>query len=82
MKKVSDEDFVVAWVTADTLQNVINATGLTKQGCAYRVKKLRELGVQLMDLPGINKKEQHVKYLNRLVTKYSRRDRNGNIRIQ
>lgn len=80
-QKVSDSDFVVAWVTADTLDDVIAATGLTIAGCRYRAKKLRERGVRLMELAGISREQEKVKELNRLVDKYSRRDKHGNIRI-
>lgn len=79
--KVDDNDFVVAWVTADTIEDVMKATGLTKAGCQYRSKALRTRGVRLMDLQGISAEEHKIKDLNKLVEKYSRRDKHGNIRI-
>ena len=80
-QKVSDSDFVVCWVTADTIEDVVKGTGLTRAGCRYRARVLRERGVRLMDLKGISDKEQKVKDLNGLVEKYSRRDKNGEIRL-
>lgn len=82
MRKVSDQDFVVCWVTADTKEDVIKGTGLTRAGVNYRVKKLRDRGVRLMDLPEVSLEEAKVSELNKLVDKYSRKDKNGFNRIR
>ncbi len=75
--KVDNRDFVVSWVTADNVDDVVKATGMTKEAIRERVKSLRKRGVQLRELPNVAKKEQEVKELNQLVTKYSPRDKSG-----
>lgn len=45
--KVPHEDFVVAWATSYTLDEVANTTGLSKAACQQRGHQLRKKGVKL-----------------------------------
>lgn len=48
--KVSHEDFVVAYATSDTLEDVMRQTGMNKAAIWGRVKALKEKGVQFPKL--------------------------------
>lgn len=68
--RVSDRDFVVCWATAESIDDVIKGTGLSKDGIKYRAKVLRERGVQLHKLPLHKTPGQEVEELNKLFVKH------------
>lgn len=67
--KVSDRDFVVCWATAQSVDEVMKATGLGKEGVKYRAKALRDRGVQLHKLPQ-HSEDANVDELNKLFVKH------------
>lgn len=71
--KVSHEDFVVAWMTSATVEDVIKDTGMNKAAVYQRAKLLRDKGVQLKKLnrPGRLDPLQ-IAQLNSLVRKYEK----------
>lgn len=70
-QKVTHEDFVVAYATAHTLEDVIKTTGMNKAAIWGRVKALREKGV---NFPKLNQQsvidELRVAQLNSLIKKH------------
>lgn len=71
--KVTPEDFVVAWMTSTSLEEVAQTTGLGKNACKQRAKRLRELGVKLkfMDRHPRAYDRLRISQLNSLVNKYT-----------
>lgn len=72
--KVSHEDFVVAWVTSNTIEDVMSATDMTKAAIAGRAQMLRKAGVSL---PRMNRTSNmmtplRVAQLNSLIKKHKR----------
>lgn len=75
-RNVSAEDFVVAWVTADTVRDVAIATGLTVAAVYSRSNSMRKHGVDLPQFkrPGRNLYTgKRVTELNALIRKYTKR---------
>lgn len=70
--KVSHEDFVVAWCTSETVDDVVKETGMTKVGVLGRAKVLRQAGVNLPKLKRPSKLTDRlfVAQLNSLVNKH------------
>jgi biotin operon repressor len=69
--KVSHRDFVVAYASSRTLDDVIKNTGMTKAAIWGRVKALREKGVRFPKLdqtPMLD--ELEIAQLNSLIKKY------------
>ena len=64
--RLSDDEFVEAYVKADSVDEVIESTGMTYGSISQKAKKLRDLGV---DLPKFKRqaKEVDVVGLNRLI---------------
>lgn len=71
--KISHEDFVVAWCTSETLDEVVKETGMSKVGVQGRAKALREAGVLLPKLrsPSGLRDRLFVAQLNSLVNKHT-----------
>ena len=72
---MSDEDFVVAYMTCETAKEVADATGYTAANVHWRSKRLRQAGVnlpKLKDARGRQKKDTDVIGLNDLVKKYAK----------
>lgn len=73
MKKVSDEDFVVAYVTGGSMTGVVSALGMTPQGIRCRAKRLRKAGVllpELKDMRGKYERGTDIQGLNELIKKH------------
>lgn len=74
--KVENRDFVVAYATAWTVEDVVKATGMNKPAIYARAKFLRDKGVKLPKLqlkPPVDNLE--VAQLNSLVKKHDIRAR-------
>jgi hypothetical protein len=57
LKKVDNRQFIEAWQTSETVQQVCDTTGL-KKGSAYsRAFRLRQLGVNLKKMTTKNQRE-------------------------
>lgn len=69
--KVSHEDFVVAWATSRTLDDVVKSTEMTKAAVQGRASMLRKKGVKLprLNFPTVLD-DLKVAQLNSLVKKY------------
>jgi len=71
--RVTNEDFVVAYVTSESTQQVAEALGVSKSAVGYRAKRLRKNGVNLpkfQDLRGRAAPDIDVLGLNELVKKH------------
>lgn len=73
MTKVSNEDFVVAWATSRTIDDVVKNTGMTRDAAGARGRYLRAKGVKLPKLnrPGTKLDALAVAQLNSLISKHS-----------
>lgn len=72
--KVDNRDFVVAWTTSRTTDDVMAATGLSKPAISARAKYLKSKGVKLKKLerPSMARLDTlEVAQLNSLINKYS-----------
>jgi hypothetical protein len=69
--KVSHEDFVVAWATSKTLDEVAQTTGMNKAAVQGRAQVLKRKGVKLprLSLPTVLT-DLRVAQLNSLINKY------------
>lgn len=72
MARVDNRDFVVAWMTSETLDDVVKATGMTKPGVQYKAKTLRDKGVKLPKLKRQTLGDLEIAQLNSLVNKYKK----------
>lgn len=69
--KVTAEDFVVAWATSKSLDEVCHSTGLNKPTVQQRSYQLRKLGVKLPKLsPPTKFDDLRIAQLNSLIKKY------------
>lgn len=66
-KLTSDADFVTAWVTSKTVDEVVKKTGLAKMTIQVRAARLRKAGVKLPKF--VRRKTIDVDGLNALVGK-------------
>lgn len=74
--KVNNEDFVVAWATAQNLDEVMRTTGMKKPAVQQRAKFLRDKGVKLPKLEGKRGLDSYdIARLNSLINKHNRTDR-------
>lgn len=72
--KVTSGDFVVAYVTSRTLDDVAESTGLSKSAVMNRARYLKKIGVKLPKLEDQRGKTcLDVIELNNLVKKYANR---------
>lgn len=70
-KQVSAEDFVVAWATSNSLDEVCKTTGLNKPAVQQRAYALRKLGVKLPKLqPPKGFTDLRIAQLNSLINKH------------
>ena len=69
--KVTAEDFVVAWATSKSLEDVVKSTGLNKPTVQARAYQYRKLGVKLPKLnPPTKFDDLRIAQLNSLIKKY------------
>jgi biotin operon repressor len=69
--KATHEDFVIAWATSKTLDEVCNTTDMTKAAVQGRAQMLRKKGVKLPKLQGPTVlTEFRVAQLNSLINKH------------
>lgn len=74
--KTTNEDFVVAWAKAVTLEDVVRATDMKKAAVQQRAKFLRDKGVKLPKLEGKRGLDSYdIARLNSLIKKHNRDDR-------
>jgi hypothetical protein len=72
MALVSHEDFVVAWTTSSSLEDVIRDTKMTKAACSARANMLRKAGVRLKKMPSNRALDNlRISQLNSLINKHS-----------
>ena len=77
-KQLTSEDFVVAWATANTLDEVVSATGMNKPAVQGRATILRKLGVKLPRLSAPRQYDSlRIAQLNSLISKYDIRKKRG-----
>jgi hypothetical protein len=72
---VSHEDFVVAWMTSETLDDVVKNTGMSKGAVRLRAKLLKDKGVRLKALARPASLDRlRIAQLNSLVNRYVSKD--------
>lgn len=77
---VTSEDFVIAWATSSTLDEVVQTTKMTKAAVQGRATMLRKLGVRLPKLSAPRYYDDlRISQLNSLINKYDiRKNKRGN----
>jgi hypothetical protein len=64
---INPTEFVRVWTNSESLSEVCEATGWTKQRCQSKAAYLRRLGVHLKSMRGRNKSSRMVDELNEVV---------------
>lgn len=70
--KVTHEDFVVAWVTSSSLEELTSTTGMTRPAATQRALMLRRAGVNLPKYKRNVLDAFRVAQLNSLINKHKR----------
>lgn len=65
--RVPNDVFVKAWAKANTMADVLEATGISPSGAFQKAKKLREAGVKLPKLQHAERQPIDVSALNALL---------------
>ena len=79
MAQVTNQEFVVAWVTSRTLDDVMKATGLSRSAASAKANNLRKAGVKLHKFTTREKLDDFaIAQLNAVVNKYKQEAQEAN----
>ena len=71
--KIENRDFVVAWMTSESLDEIVKTTGMKKPAIQQRAKYLRDKGVSLPKLKRtVTLDRLEVAQLNSMIQKYQK----------